>query len=123
MEEDDNVTQPGAQLSGMDDMSNTVSLHHAAGPPVADVSPTPHPPQQRNCSYRLLGLGILVVVLTAALTGWMRARGSRAGEMGWPHGVKWVCGERQTLWARRRPHLPVRPCWSAFLPCPVKEIE
>ena len=42
-QEVDNVTQPGAQLSGMFHMGNTVPLHHVVEPPVADVSPTPHP--------------------------------------------------------------------------------
>ena len=39
-QEVDSVTQPGAQLSGMDDMGNTVPPHHEVGPHVADISPT-----------------------------------------------------------------------------------
>ena len=37
------MTQPGAQLSGMFHVGITVLHHPAVEPPVADVSPTPHP--------------------------------------------------------------------------------
>ena len=37
------VAYPGAQLSGMVHMGNTVLLYHAVGPHVADIPPTPHP--------------------------------------------------------------------------------
>ena len=37
------VAYPGAQLSGMVHMGNTVPLCHAVGPHVADIPPTPHP--------------------------------------------------------------------------------
>ena len=44
----DSVT--GAQLSGMDDMGNTVPLHHEVGPHVADISP-PGPKTLLCCSH------------------------------------------------------------------------
>ena len=81
----------------------------------------PHPPPKEidlmDCD--LMDCLVVVVKLCCSqptLTGWMRARGSRAGEISWPHGVKCAWGERQTLWARlRRPHLPVGPCWKGVL--------
>ena len=51
----------------------------------------PPPPPQRFISYGLLGLGVLFST-QPALTGCMRARGSRVGEVGWLKRVKGVCG-------------------------------
>ena len=82
------VAYPGAQLSGMVHMGNTVLHHHAVGPHVAEIPPPPHP-------KKLLGRAALLLwlLLQPTLTGWMRARGSRAGEVGWPHGDMCACGE------------------------------
>ena len=46
------VAYPGAQLSEMVHMGNTVLHHHAVGPHVAEIPPTPHP-------KKLLGRGLL----------------------------------------------------------------
>ena len=53
-QEVDNVTQPGAQLSGMFHVGITVLHHPAVEPPVADVSPTPHP---KKLMLRIAWLG------------------------------------------------------------------
>ena len=48
------MTQPGAQLSGMFHVGITVLHHPAVEPPVADVSPTPHP---KKLMLRIAWLG------------------------------------------------------------------